>query len=91
MTDENSAPLPMRLRDHLENDLADRAAAKADILHAAEHLEETENSFNLRWDADMRAIKRWREAHPGKELVLPDHADLVVWLLGELEKDDGNA
>ena len=29
----------------------------------------------------MRAIKRWREAHPGKELALRDHADLVVGLI----------
>lgn len=37
--------------------------------------------FDIRWNADMRAIARWREAHPGNDLVLPDHADLVVWLM----------
>src|ERR1035437_7587040 len=31
-------------------------------------------TFDLRWKADMRAIKRWQAAHPGKELVWPDHA-----------------
>lgn len=40
-------------------------------------------AFDVRWDADMRAIKRWQAAHPGKELTWPDHADLVVWLLEE--------
>jgi hypothetical protein len=94
------------------------------VTEAADELETQERSFDLRWKADMRAIKRWqagdelpfntrkileeiahgswtvetikhaqelaKEAlriadHP-KELTWPDHADLVVWLLGELEK-----
>jgi len=41
---------------------------------------ELQATFNLRWKADMRAIKRWQEAHPGSELIWPDHADLVIWL-----------
>jgi hypothetical protein len=43
-------------------------------------------TFDLRWKADMRAIKRWQAAHPGKENIWPDHADMVVWLLGEVER-----
>lgn len=46
-------------------------------------------TFDLRWKADMRAIKMWQAAHPGNELVWPDHADLVVWLLEQLEKQRG--
>jgi hypothetical protein len=40
-------------------------------------------SFQVRWEADMRAIQRWRAAHPDKanDLVWPDHADLTVWLM----------
>lgn len=38
-------------------------------------------SFDVRWEADQRAIKRWQEAHPGNDLVWPDHADMVVWLM----------
>ncbi len=38
-------------------------------------------SFDLRWKADMRAIKRWQAEQPGRELTWPDHADLCVWLL----------
>jgi hypothetical protein len=48
-------------------------------------LNEDDDRFNLRWDADMRAIKRWQEAHPGNDMVWPDHADLVVWLLERLD------
>ena len=44
-----------------------------------------EATFHLRHLADMRAIKRWRAAHPGKELVMPDHADLVVWLMKQYD------
>jgi hypothetical protein len=47
-------------------------------------------TFDLRWKADMRAIKRWQAAHPDRpnvELTWPDHADMVVWLLEELDRD----
>lgn len=60
------------------------AAMIADVESAAK--EELQATFDLRWAADMRAIKRWQEAHPGNELTWPDHADLVVWLLEELER-----
>lgn len=48
--------------------------------------DDLQQTFDLRWKADMRAIKRWQEAHPGNDLVWPDHADLCVWLLEELAK-----
>ena len=42
--------------------------------------------FELQLRADQRAVKRWREAHPGKEMTSPDRADLVVWLMGQLDE-----
>lgn len=42
-------------------------------------------AFDIRWAADMRAIELWHAAHPGNELVWPDHADLVVWLMEVLD------
>lgn len=48
--------------------------------------ESLQGVFDLQWEADMRAVKRWREAHPGNELVLPDRANMVVWLLGLVER-----
>lgn len=51
-----------------------------------EELTELQYIFNLRWEADRRAIKRWQEAAPGRELVWPDHTDLLVWLLDQLEE-----
>ncbi len=53
---------------------------------ARKERDELQASFDLRWKADMRAIARWREAHPGKELVMPDHADLCVWLLANVDQ-----
>lgn len=41
-------------------------------------------SADIRWKADMRAIKKWQEA-TGKTLVWPDHADLCVWLMEQLD------
>ena len=32
-------------------------------------------------EADGRAADLWRAAHPGKDLVIPDRAKLVGWLL----------
>lgn len=39
--------------------------------------------FDLQWEADRRAIERWHAAG-GDSLTWPDRADMVVWLLGEL-------
>jgi hypothetical protein len=47
---------------------------------------ELQDVLDARFAADMRATARWRAAHPGNELVLPDHADLVVWLMEQLEQ-----
>ena len=46
---------------------------------------ELESVFDMRWKADMRAIKMWQAA-TGKTLTWPDHADLCVWLLEQLDK-----
>lgn len=45
---------------------------------------ELEAIFDLRWKADMRAVGMWRR-RTGEHLTLPDHADLVVWLLEEIQ------
>lgn len=51
-----------------------------------ERLAEVERTFEIRWQADQRAIKKWQEAHPGNDLVWPDRADMVQWLLSEMDK-----
>lgn len=49
-----------------------------------EKIEELEQTFDLRWKADMRAIKIWRaEDTAARELIMPDHADMVIWLLNK--------
>lgn len=69
---------------------ADTAGEHArDLRLLMAEVEEHRHSFALRWQADMRAIKRWQAAGPGRELTWPDHADLVVWLLGEIDQRDG--
>lgn len=60
------------------------------LLGAGIRIAKQDASFDLRWNADMRAIKQWRDAHPGNELVQPDHADMVVWLLEELDRARGS-
>jgi len=57
-----------------------------DCIEARVHAAELTALFNMRWKADMRAIKRWQAAHPDRANVWPDHADMVVWLMDELTK-----
>ena len=58
---------------------------------ALDEIKDQERRFELRWNADMRAIKRWQAAAPAGEdrsLTWPDHADLVVWLLEQRAAGD---
>lgn len=105
------------------------------LVAAAELGIESVRSFEIRWEADMRAIERWRSSAPSaaltellaalepyageimrkadlgplderekrlvralgqlpageqgerRELIWPDHADLVVWLMQQLEHE----
>lgn len=69
------------IADHqAHKDLVFAERARMDLPRVLTELEEMKSSFALRWDADMRAIKRWQVAS-GETLVWPDHADLCVWLL----------
>jgi pyrroloquinoline quinone (PQQ) biosynthesis protein C len=77
---------PELLRDAI-NEL-DRQ--NAEITKLKVEAEDENRSFALRWNADMRAIKRWQAA-TGRELVWPDHADLCVWLLEQLDAVEENA
>lgn len=77
-TIENGAP----------GDFCETEEANANLIASAPKmkadLEDMQATFDLRWKADMRAIARWRAANPGNDLVMPGHADLVVWLLEQL-------
>lgn len=70
--------------DHVFTSLPEALIAEVDRLTG--ELMGYRRSFQLRWAADKRAIQRWRKEAPERELVWPDHADLVVWLLGQLRE-----
>ncbi len=71
---------------HLDPQCVEEGCMSLFLEEARKERDELQASFDLRWKADMRAIARWRVANPGNELVLPDHADLCVWLLKERDK-----
>jgi hypothetical protein len=48
--------------------------------------DELQMLFDMQWQADQRAIKRWQEAHPGNDNVWPDRADMVVWLMEKYDE-----
>src|SRR4051812_44370873 len=56
------------------------------IVKAAHGAWELERTFDTRWAADQRGVKRWQR-RTGRNLTWPDHADLVVWLLDERDKE----
>jgi hypothetical protein len=56
-------------------------------LEAAEKEKEASDLADDLWHAaEVRGIAMWREAHPGKELNLPDAAQYTFWLIHELEE-----
>ena len=62
-----------------------QSAAKRAVAESCQEHADLESIFDLRWKADQRAIARWRAENPdARKLVMPDHADLVVWLLEQL-------
>lgn len=63
--------------------LAIRMAHEQRVGELESDIAEHKASFDLRWKADMRAIKRWQKA-TGRKLDWPDHADLCVWLMDTL-------
>lgn len=65
--------------------IAEVAATLRALLAERDDLQRT---FELRWQADQRAIKAWQAAHPGRDLVWPNHADMVMWLMTEREKEN---
>jgi hypothetical protein len=57
------------------------------LAKARKEILDFEASFELRWEADMRAIKMWRNEDPEpRELIWPNHTDLCVGLLEERER-----
>ena len=59
--------------------------AAADALEAmAGEVASLQNTFDLMWKADQRAIKLWQEA-TGKDHIWPDRTKTTLWLLERLE------
>jgi hypothetical protein len=54
----------------------------------AEHTE-LSKLFAMQFDADVRAVKEWRDKNPGNDLVWPDSSRLAVWALEQ--RDAGAA
>lgn len=63
--------LLLRLIDERDATISAQAAELADL----------QQTFDLQWAADQRAIKQWQEAHPGNDMTWPDRCNMVVWLL----------
>lgn len=60
--------------------------AEARATDLAKEVEETNYVFDLTHAANQRAIKAWHAAHPGNDLVSPDHANMVEWLMDEFTR-----
>lgn len=49
-------------------------------------VEEIERVRQMEKQAEQRAVEMWRQGHPEREIVLPDRANLVLYLLERLDK-----
>ena len=76
--------LVKRLRNLVGQYIGD-ANIDDELQGAADRIEELEHLFDLRWAADMRAIRLWQSAHPDQPRTWPDHADLGTWCLSRIE------
>ncbi len=94
------------LRDEVGGLNIDLVNAGNDNEELRERVAELNTSFDLSWDADMRAIKVWQEEtgkslnmraikvwqeETGKSLTWPDQCRLVVWLLKRLDAAEAEA
>jgi len=68
--------------DDLLRDLCE--GQRKEIKRLRQEIKEFQASADLRWNADRRAIKRWQEA-TGATDTWPDHADLCVWLMEQID------
>lgn len=72
--------------DDMDVEIKTEVISKDDFVKSlVDQVNELEVIFELRRKADMRAIRVWQAARPGREMVWPDHADLCMWLLEQLD------
>lgn len=76
-------------KEQIPDRLVDRVIGPIATLQQHERVvsdrDDLQRTFDLQWEADQRAIKRWQDAHPGNDLVWPDRANMVVWLMDQLD------
>jgi hypothetical protein len=61
-----------------------QAAHLREVTRLTAEVAEYEAMFDAQWNADMRGVQMWREAHPGNDMVLPDRANFTSWILAEI-------
>ena len=64
------------------------AQSAAEIAALRAEVERLNEIFDLRHKADARAILQWRSSGEGRDMVSPDHADLVCYLGEKIEFAD---
>ncbi|ASJ58946.1 hypothetical protein KEM44_20900 [Sinorhizobium meliloti] len=75
----NSVGRPYDYPKHLPIEAAD------EIERLQRELAEFTQLFEQRWNTDLRAKKRWQDAHPDKPNIWPSRDDLLVWLMDQHE------
>jgi hypothetical protein len=86
MTDEELLELLRKGPEHIYRYVnADHAAADRIEALTAER-DELQQVFDFQWKAHMRAVEMWRLEHCDNDLVLPDTAMLLFWLLEQVDE-----
>ena len=88
---------PQRKGNQLSDDLVERlldwpyqgetmAHEAADRIKAlTAEVAELQQVFDLHWRAQQRGVDNWRKETPGNDLVLPDSAELIFWMLERID------
>jgi len=71
------------LLDQLTAVEIERDDLRAQLARVTEERDDLQHTFSVMFAANMRGVEAWQAANPGNDLVWPDHAKLVEWLLTE--------
>jgi predicted nucleic acid-binding Zn-ribbon protein len=72
------------LKDRIKELEGQVSYARHERNKALNEIDGYKSTFDVRWQAQMRAVTRWQE-ETGKKEFWPGHEDLCLWLMRKLE------
>lgn len=89
----DSLPISQKVK-LLIGDITVQAWTEGVITAVEEYGEEVralDAEFDELWRMNMIAVRAWRAAHPGNDLVMPDMGEMLLWLCQRAGIEPGDA